>query len=147
MRSLFLLLISCLFLTCQEAQQHPTGEVQEKQKKVKTNTKPTPTIRIYDLKADGSKGFSNVPVSQKSGDPLRDAIRHFFEFSNWKGDYRAVRLNRIGMINRQALFDFGGTVHFENKEDQQIFRAALDSTLIYHYKNKNFHVQLNGSPW
>ena len=110
-------------------------------------TKPQNTILIFDIDEAGLEGFRAVVSPKKKGDPLREAIKVFFKESNWKGSYRNVQLNRIGMINRQALFAFSGSANFENKKDKIQFRNALDSTLIHHYKNNRFTVQLNGKPW
>ncbi len=144
-------IISCLLLflfSCKEekAIKNPVEIKPKNEVKIKTK-KAIKTIRIYDLQSDGTGSFVNIPAATTKGDPLRNAIGQFFESANWSGNYRSVRLNRIGMINKQALFSFGGKATFDNEKDKNAFRAALDSTIIEHYKNNRFMVHLNGKKW
>lgn len=148
MRTSIIICLLLSFFACKE------------EKKIKKETKPIPaptaktttkkavkTIRIFDVQSDGTKGFVNIPATTTKGDPLRNAIGQFFKSANWPGQYQGIQLNRIGMINKQALFAFGGKAIFENEEDKKTFRAALDSTIVEHYKNNRFTVQLNGKNW
>ena len=113
MRASFILCLVLLFFACQEekAVENTTNTIPEKvQKTIKK--KPAKTIRIYDIRKDGTKGFVNIPVATTKGDPLRNAISQFFKSSHWAGKYRNIQLNRIGMINKQALFSFAGQATF-----------------------------------
>ena len=148
LQALFFAIMILLIMTCSSKENKSQNAISKPiSKAAQAIPKTNKSIRIYDLLADGKPGFTPVAAPEKTGDPLRDAINQFFKLSHWKGDYRQVQLSRIGMINRQAVFYFVGKVNFENEEDRESFRAALDSTLIFHYKSNRFDVQLNGQPW
>jgi len=91
--------------------------------------------------------FRKVEMAFPPKDAVRDAITTFIDQSNLKGDYRNVRLQRIGMINRKANFAFAGPAQFSEDQQKTLFRQALDSTIMHHYSSPVFTVYLNGKPW
>lgn len=146
----FLLICACIACTGTEQQaskKQPYTTPEEPKTEVKKERPSRQTITIYDRLADGSTAFRKVEIAFPPKDAVRDAISTFIDQSNFTGDYRNVRLQRIGMINRQANFAFAGTAQFTEDQQKIQFRQALDSTIMHHYSNPQFTVYLNGKPW
>lgn len=101
------------------------------------------TVTIYDINKNGQQEFVEVIAPKKAGDSVREAIELFVKKSHWKGTYRNLTLNRIGMVNRQATFIFSGNVSFENEADEKLFKNALEQTITHHYKSNKYSIQYN----
>lgn len=147
---LFVLLCCCIACTSQEQQttKEQLNSTQEGPKtEVKKESPSRQTIAIYDRLVDGTMAFRKVELPHPPKDAVRTAIAIFIEQSRLNGDYRNVRLQRIGMINRKANFAFAGPAQFAKKEEKILFRQALDSTIMHHYSSKDFTVYLNGKNW
>lgn len=147
------LLIGLVFMACQSNDSKTSTTVYKSQPestpKTEVSRKPSSahTIVIYDQLKNGNMAYREVSFGQTKKDPVRDAIGAYIDQSQLAGDYRNLSLHRIGMINRKANFAFAGTVKFENDSQQKRFRQALDSTIVHHFKNKNYTVSLNGEAW
>ncbi len=146
------LLMMLLSISCRDLKQNETKNLEDRPEstpktEVKKKRPKANSIVIYDRQSDGSMAYREVSLASKQIDAVRDATQDFIDQSQFKGDYRNLRLQRIGMINRKANFAFAGEVKFSEESEFTLFRQALDSTLVYHFKANNFTVHLNGKKW